>query len=322
MTHEQRLRAIVHAQTEIAAARLEPDVVMAVLAERTREVTGAEGVMVELVDGDGTVCAHAVGTAAPFVGTGFPAASSLSGSCLRERRPMRSDDTTADDRIEGGAAAPFGAASMLCAPLIHAGDPVGVLTVCSAQPRAFGAEDEDALGLLAGIVSAYLGPAEPRAATVRLSSEDPLTGIGNRRAFDDRLELECARRSRDGGDLTLVLLDLDGFAAVNERHGRPVGDGVLRTAAAVLRRWTRSIDGVYRTGGDEFALLLPGAGVEAAAVLVERIRAQFADAHSLGIAASFGIAAASGDDPAGLVAAAAAELAQVKRARRASAAVD
>jgi diguanylate cyclase (GGDEF)-like protein len=320
MTREQRLLAIVQAQTEIAASRLDPQAVMAVVADRARDVTGAEAAVVELLEGDSMVYAHAVGTAAPFVGTRLAAAASLSGRCMREGRVIRCDDARGDERVDGDAAARVGAIAMICAPLAHGGAPVGVLKVYSAEPNSFDAEDEETLTLLSGVMAAHLDHAESHATTVRLSSEDALTGVGNRRAFDDRLELECARRARECGHLTLVLADLDGFKAVNDGHGHPAGDGILRTVAAVLRRWTRSIDGVYRIGGDEFALVLPGATAEAAAVLVERITAQLADAHPLGITASFGIAAATGDDPAGLVAAADAELYRVKRTRRSRAA--
>jgi diguanylate cyclase (GGDEF)-like protein len=317
VNREQRLLAIVQAQTEIATSRLEPQAAMAVVAERARDVTGAEAAVVELLDGESMVYAHAVGSAAPYVGTRLAAASSLSGLCMRERRVIRCDDASRDERVDGQAALRVGAVSLLCAPLIHGAEPVGVLKVYAGQANCFDAEDEETLTLLSGVMAAHVGHAESHATTVRLSSEDALTGVGNRRAFDDRLSLECARRGRDGGELTLVVIDLDGFKAVNDAHGHPAGDGILRTAAAVLRRWTRSIDGVYRIGGDEFALLLPGASAESAAVLVERVSAHLADAHPLGISACFGIASAASDDPAGLVAAADAELYRVKRARHA-----
>jgi diguanylate cyclase (GGDEF)-like protein len=319
MTREQRLLAIVQAQTEIATARLEPAAVMAVVAERALEVTGADAAVVELLEGDDMVYAHCAGAAAGHAGTRLPRATSLSGRCVTEGRALRCDDAATDARIDREAAVRVGAVSMVCAPLVHDGETVGVLKVYAGQPSRFTPEDEETLALLSGVMAAHLDHAESHSRTVRLSTEDALTGIGNRRAFDERLVLESARRSRDGGELTLVLVDLDGFKPINDTHGHPAGDGVLRTAAAVLRRWTRAIDGVYRIGGDEFALILPGATVEAAAVLVDRIAAHLVDAHPLGIRASFGIAAAETDDPAELVRAADQALYQVKRSRRAAA---
>jgi diguanylate cyclase (GGDEF)-like protein len=233
---------------------------------------------------------------------------------------LRCDDAATDPRIDRDAAIRDGAVSMVCAPLIHDGAAVGVLKVYASTPNSFDRDDEETLALLSGVMAAHLDHAESHAQTVHLSTADALTGIGNRRAFDERLALECARRAREGGLLTLVLLDLDGFGPINDTHGHPAGDGVLRTVAAVLERWTRAIDGVHRVGGDEFALILPGASVESAGVLVERISAHLTDAHPLRIRASFGIAAAAGDDPAELFAAADADLHRVKRSRRQNAA--
>ena len=96
---------------------------------------------------------------------------------------------------------------------------------------------------------------------------------------------------RDGGLLTLVLVDLDG----------PQGDGVRRTVAAVLQRWTRSIDGVYRVGEDRFALILPGADGQSGQALTERIAERLVDAHPLAASARFGVAQAGDEDPRAVV---------------------
>jgi GGDEF domain-containing protein len=104
--------------------------------------------------------------------------------------------------------------------------------------------------------------------------------------------------------LTLVLVDLDG----------PQGDGVRRTVAAVLQRWTRSIDGVYRVGQDRFVLILPGADGQAGRALTERIAERLGDAHPLAASARFGVAQAGDEDPALLYAAAEAELLRPQRA--------
>ena len=134
--------------------------------------------------------------------------------------------------------------------------------------------------------------------------DDALTGLGNRHAYERRIAHECARRGRDGGLLTLVLVDLDGAQ----------GDGVRRTVAAVLQRWTRSIDGVYRVGEDRFALILPGADGQSGRALTERIAERLVDAHPLAASARFGVAQAGDEDPELLYAAAEAELLRLQRA--------
>ena len=119
----------------------------------------------------------------------------------------------------------------------------------------------------------------------RLSREDPLTGLANRRAWDEALARECARAARDGGDLSILLCDLDGLKTINDRLGHPVGDAALRTVGSLLRDHAREADLVARIGGDEFAVLSPGADLLGATELAERLRRLVDDA---GTAAGLG----------------------------------
>ncbi len=86
---------------------------------------------------------------------------------------------------------------------------------------------------------------------------DPLTGLYNRRFAEPRVEAEVKRCQRKGTALTLLLLDLDGFKQINDSHGHPVGDTVLRAFAEHITRAIRGSDLAARLGGDEFMLLLP-----------------------------------------------------------------
>lgn len=90
-----------------------------------------------------------------------------------------------------------------------------------------------------------------------LSLTDELTGLPNRRAFGQRLEQEFSRSQRLGQPLTIVLLDIDNFKGVNDRHGHYVGDGILRCYAQSMARGLRQHDLLARYGGEEFVLLLP-----------------------------------------------------------------
>ena len=112
----------------------------------------------------------------------------------------------------------------------------------------------------------------------RLSTTDELTGVHNRRSLSRRLEEESRRAARDDGDLALVLLDVDNFKAINDRHSHLVGDEVLARMATVLAETVRRSDVVARWGGEEFALLLPGCDIERASAVAEKVRTAI-DAH-------------------------------------------
>jgi diguanylate cyclase (GGDEF)-like protein len=107
---------------------------------------------------------------------------------------------------------------------------------------------------------------------------DPLTGLYNRRLFSETFEKEMNRAKRYGSPLGLVILDLHRFKEVNDKHGHPRGDDVLRAAAATLRKALRTSDFAFRIGGDEFALLLPQTDAAQALGLSRRIESVFADA--------------------------------------------
>jgi len=106
-----------------------------------------------------------------------------------------------------------------------------------------------------------------------LARTDPLTGVPNRRVWEEELprELERARRLRTG--LCLAMIDLDNFKAYNDRHGHQAGDLVLKEAASAWRAEVRSTDLLARYGGEEFVLLLPACAVADAVAIVERLRA-------------------------------------------------
>ena len=110
------------------------------------------------------------------------------------------------------------------------------------------------------------------------ADHDPLTGLLNHRAFHKRFGEEAARAEREGTSLAVAMLDLDNFKFFNDSYGHAVGDEVLRRVAETLRGGCRRYDILARFGGDEFALLMPGTGAEAAANLAARLKALLEEA--------------------------------------------
>ena len=109
-----------------------------------------------------------------------------------------------------------------------------------------------------------------------LAETDPLTGLINHRGFQQALRSELETAAVRDESVALVALDLDDFKAVNERHGHPFGDGVLQGVSAQLGKSVRRGDIAARTGGEEFALILPGTGAETAQEIAERVRTAIA----------------------------------------------
>src|ERR1700730_10508150 len=128
------------------------------------------------------------------------------------------------------------------------------------------------------------------------AATDSLTGLYNRRLFDDHFEKELNRSQRYSHHLALVVFDLQRFKQVNDSYGHPQGDVVLQMVAETLRKSMRTSDYAFRLGGDEFALLLPQSDTEQAAALSRRLRAAYTAAvEPLGLgfplALDYGLAA-------------------------------
>ncbi len=118
---------------------------------------------------------------------------------------------------------------------------------------------------------------ELQAELERQATTDPLTGLVNRREFSRRFALDLARTQRDASPLSLVLIDLDHFKRINDQYGHAAGDAVLRTLAQLSHGCFRSIDTVGRLGGEEFAVLLPGADLQCAAQAARRLAQRLAE---------------------------------------------
>jgi diguanylate cyclase (GGDEF)-like protein len=114
-----------------------------------------------------------------------------------------------------------------------------------------------------------------------ISRSDALTGSLNRRGFEERVESELARSARNGRPLSLMLLDLNGFKAVNDEQGHAAGDDLLCSVVDTLKAAVRTSDVVGRMGGDEFAVLSPGAGRQEAEQLASRVREQVGERISV-----------------------------------------
>lgn len=131
----------------------------------------------------------------------------------------------------------------------------------------------------------------------RMALTDELTGLINRRAWDDILPRELARAARTGESVSVAVLDLDHFKQFNDRHGHQAGDRLLRLVSAAAREHFRAIDVVARHGGEEFAVLLPGCDLGQAHQVVDRLRAAMPSRQTY----SAGVARWNGEESAAML---------------------
>jgi diguanylate cyclase (GGDEF)-like protein len=209
---------------------------------------------------------------ATLTGAGYAAVYLLNDAGDLELAAAAGPDSIAE---EGAALATLVANGVVAdgdgvaAPLVAGERTLGTIVVLPAGSES--QIDRDLVRAVADLAASALAVDSRLAASRAEARRDAVTGLGNRRAFDERLAEAVADTVAGGGGTALLLLDLDNFKSVNDSHGHAAGDVALREAARVLMRSVRPEDAVFRLGGDEFGVVL--AGRRAAATRVgERIR--------------------------------------------------
>jgi diguanylate cyclase (GGDEF)-like protein len=288
---QQRLVAIIELQNAIAAAALNADEVMQIVADRAATLTSADAALVGLTDGDDLVYRSVVGTGVhELLGTHAPRGS-LPSRCVLERRSLRIDDASGDAVARGKASG----ASIACVPLLYGETAVGVLEAVAVRPGAFSDEDVETLRVLGQIIAIALHRAYTYPRPRYDGFQDALTGLGNRRAFEERLDAELNRNRRFGHSFSLALVELAGLETAVDRLGQAAGDEMLRRMAAILKQHTRMIDGCFRVHADELAIVMPGTSLEGARIVSERCRAHGLESKACdsAVRVGFGVVAAA-----------------------------
>jgi len=170
-------------------------------------------------------------------------------------------------------------------------------TLAVAGPRTtLAAEDERLLAYLSGQAASALQVIDLHEQLQRQATMDEMTGLANRRRFQEALGKAIAHAHRTGEPLSLVLVDVDNFKRVNDTYGHQCGDSVLRALGAILRARTRAADTAARYGGEELAVIMPGTDAAGACISAEELRTAVAAAVVDGpdwpvtVTASFGVA--------------------------------
>ena len=227
--------------------------------------------------------------------------------------------SAAQERPEGAAH------SAMALPIVVADVTEAVLLVSREDAaRGYSEVERRIADLLTAQIAIALQNADLHARVAETAVRDPLTGLLNRRFFDEAVETAHANARRSGADLSLIVLDLDRFSAVNNDYGHAVGDAVLKRVASAIRSAVRDGDVVVRYGGEEFVVIAPATDGDGAVLAAERIRAavaatatELADGRFVPLTISAGVASLVDEtDGRGLFRAADSALLAAKRAGR------
>ncbi|MBE0431016.1 MAG: diguanylate cyclase, partial [Dehalococcoidia bacterium] len=186
-----------------------------------------------------------------------------------------------------------GVRSILYLPLSVTDRDIGTLILGSRKANAYSLRQIRLLEKIASQIAAPIENAQLYGRAEQRARVDELTGLFNRRHFEERLKEEISRHSRHGEAFCVLILDLDSFKTYNDIYGHPSGDTILSQVGRIIKTSIRDADQAFRYGGDEFAVILPQTAINDAAVVAERVREQIATRmkeKSIAVTCSIGVA--------------------------------
>jgi eukaryotic-like serine/threonine-protein kinase len=272
--HLHRMTALHEVSMRIASA-LDPDEVLAGMLDSLDQLVSYQTAAIYLLDLDVAVRAEGPHTVTPSntlprlrAGRSFDASplEAVEGSIVPDDSAVL--EAMAEHRSVGRVTS--AGAWQLGVPLRAGGQSLGALELNLVE--ALGDNAMKLVELLAAAAAVALQNAHLYQETQRLAITDALTGVSNYRHFHDLLVLEVERARRMDYPVGLIVMDLDHFKHVNDRHGHPTGDVALRMVADQLRKRLRRTDVIGRLGGEEFGVILPGDSLPEVAIVAEKLR--------------------------------------------------
>ena len=265
---------------------------MPVLARRASDVGGSR-TFVRRAAAEALALLHDVGLPTPDVLTDR-------GTAKPSEVLARGRQAVVTERVADRVRAAFGLSHTLTAPLRSVDGVIGAIVLSRRDRGAWPESARRLLRVAAGETAAALERADSFRAAEASAATDPLTGLPNRRYFDEFSALLAGRR-RSGDAVAVLMIDIDKFKGLNDTYGHPTGDQVLRSVAEAITTAVREQDVPARIGGEEFAVLLRNPGPDVAIEIGERVRQAVRDLDLAaigvpGVSVSVGVANASTDD--------------------------
>lgn len=271
-----RLPAVLFEIGKLVGSDMDPAALLARISELVCQLIDAKACSVMLLDAGRqkllTKAAHGLRTERVH-NLAFAMGEGIAGWVAERGEPALVDDCLEDPRFVHLPEAQTQIRAMLCVPLLARGERCGVVTATSDRTGAFDAHDLELVRFIATTIALDIENVRLH----RIAVTDPLTGAYNREFLAQRLPGEVDAARERGVPLSLAMIDVDHFKAVNDSYGHGVGDGVLAEVARRLRSAIRGGDLLVRYGGEEFLVLLPRADAGRAWEVGERMRQRVAE---------------------------------------------
>lgn len=256
----QRLRDIIGTARTVVS-QLDLDKALSIVLKKSMEVTKTKAGSIALYNAEaGTLQVHAHrGFSKSFLAAREWKISpdGLTAKVLKSRKLTVIGNTARARAFTNRLAEAEGIKALVCAPLVHRGETVGVLYVDDFIPRKFSTRNLEELEVLASFASIAIHHARTHRFIKQQAITDSLTGLFNRRCFEDILSREIQRAERHGREFAVALVDVDDFKKYNDHYGHQAGDEALAALGAAIRKSIRSTDLAARYGGDEMVIILP-----------------------------------------------------------------
>jgi diguanylate cyclase (GGDEF)-like protein len=260
-TREQKRLLDLIKTAKTVVSQLDLDKVLAIILKKAMELTktGAGSVALYTPETE-TMRIHAhKGLSKSFIGSREwkVRPDGLTNRILKSKTARVINNTTHEAFFTNPSAMHEGIKSLVCVPLLYSHEIVGILYVDDFTPRTFLTEDLQTLEILASFAAIAIQNARTHSSLRQQANTDSLTGLFNRRCFENVLEREFQRAERHGREFSLALVDVNDFKKFNDTHGHQEGDKALTALGEAIKQAIRSTDLAARYGGDEIVIILP-----------------------------------------------------------------